>query len=91
MLLVSFFSVSSSYGDEWIVRFDMAAMETDAKAEKAEHFIKQIYGVDEVDLNITAQSITVTFESSDIDLDTLQNEIAAAEFSIRKTVTVKEG
>lgn len=90
-MLASFLSVSSSYGDEWIVRFDMEAMETEAKAERAENYIKEIYGVDEVDLDVTAQSITVTFESSDIDLEALQNEIVAAEFSIRKTVPVKEG
>ena len=80
-----------SFGDEWVVTFQMADMESAAAGEKVEEFVRDLYGVDEVDLNLAAGSVTITFESSDIDLDTLKDTIAAADFSITKTIPVKEG
>ena len=84
-------SVQSSFGDEWIVKFHMADMESVAAGERVEGFVRDLYGVDEVDLDLAAGSVTVTFESSDIDLDTLKDNIASADFSITKTIPIKEG
>jgi copper chaperone CopZ len=69
----------------------MADMESAIAGEKVEGFVRDLYGVDEVELDLAARSVTVTFESSDIDLDTLKDIIAAADFSITKTIPVKEG
>ena len=91
VLLGMFASVESSFGDEWIVKFQMADMESAVAGEKVEGFVRDLYGVDEVDLDLAARSVTVTFESSDIDLDTLRDTIAAADYSITKTIPVKEG
>jgi copper chaperone CopZ len=86
-----FASVQPSFGDEWIVKFTMADMESAAAGEKVEGFVRDLYGMDEVDLDLAARSITVTFESNDIDLNALKENIAAADFSIIKTIPVKEG
>ncbi len=90
-LLGIFASVQPSFGDEWIVKFQMADMEPAVTGEKVEAFVRDLYGVDEVELDLVARSVTVTFESSDIDLDTLRDTIAAADFFITKTIPVKEG
>ena len=86
-----FASVQPSFGDEWIVKFTMADMESAVAGEKVKGFVRDLYGVDEVELDLAAGSVIVTFESSDIDLDTLTDSIAAADFSITKTIPVKEG
>jgi copper chaperone CopZ len=92
IIVIGIFSlVSSSFADEWIVKFKMADMESAAAGETIESFVRDLYGVDEVDLDLPARSVTVTFESSDIDLDTLKDTIAAANYSILKTIPVKEG
>jgi len=91
IFLLTFFFASTSIADEWIVKFRMADMESTAAGEDVESFVRDLYGVDEVDLNLPDQSVTVTFESSDIDLDTLEETIAAANFAITKTIPVKEG
>lgn len=90
-LLTFFISVTSSSADEWKVKFQMAGMDSPAAEKKIERFVNDLYGVDEVDLNLPDNSITITFESSDIDLDTLADKIAKADFSIIKTILIKEG
>ncbi len=90
-LLTLFLSVSSSSADEWKVKFQMAAMGSPAAGEKIKGFINDLYGVDEVELNLPGNSVIVTFESSDIDLDTLEDKITQADFSITKTIPLKEG
>ena len=91
LLLGIFTSVSSSFADEWIVKFKIAHMESAAAGEKATGFARDLYGVDEVDLDLPSGSVTITFESSDIDLDTLKDKFAAADFSITKAIPLKEG
>jgi len=92
VIVLGIFSlVPSSFADEWIVKFKMADMESATAGEKLERFVGNLYGVDEIDLDLPARSVTVTFESSDIDLDTLKDTIAAADFSIIKTIPVMEG
>jgi len=90
-LLTIFLSVTGSSADEWNVKFQMKGMDSHAAGKKIEGFIHDLYGVDEVDLNLPDNSVTVTFESSDIDLDTLEDTIAKADFSITKTIPLKEG
>ncbi len=90
-LLTFFISVTSSSAGEWKVKFQMAGMDSPAAEKKIERFVNDLYGVDEVDLNLPDNSITITFESSDIDLDTLADKIAKADFSIIKTILIKEG
>ena len=91
LLLSSFFLVQASFADEWQVRFRMTDMDSAAYGETIEKFVRDLYGVDEVELTIPTRSITVTFESSDIDLDALKEKIVTANFSIEKTIPLKEG
>ncbi|HIP39864.1 MAG TPA: copper chaperone [Desulfocapsa sulfexigens] len=90
-LLTIFLSVTGSSADEWEVKFRMAGMDSPTTGKKVEGFISDLYGVEEVDLNLPDNSVTVTFESSDIDLDTLKDKIVQADFSITKTIPLKEG
>ena len=90
-LLISFVSATSSSADEWIVKFQMADMDSPTKGKKVEGFISDLYGVEDVALNLPKNSVTVTFESSDIDLDSLEYKIANANFSITRIIPLKEG
>lgn len=90
LLLSSLFLIQPSFADEWQVRFEMSALDSPGGTTIKE-FVSDLYGVDGVEINKQNSAITVTFESSDIDLDSLKEKITTANFSIEKVILLKEG